>query len=50
MGEILDKIKGKAKKLRGEITGDEAKKAEGKLDELKGQVKEKIEDIKRPPS
>ena len=49
MGQILDKLKGKAKRLQSKFTGDEAKKAEGRLDELKGDIKEKIEDIKRPP-
>jgi uncharacterized protein YjbJ (UPF0337 family) len=53
MGEILDKLKGKAKKVQGAITGDRAKEAEGHLDEMKGKLKEKVEDlkqgIKRPP-
>jgi uncharacterized protein YjbJ (UPF0337 family) len=57
MGATWDKIKGKAKKAQGEITGDRSKKAEGTFDELKGRVKEAVEhlkkdaeyDIKHPP-
>ena len=52
MGEILDKVKGKAKKVEGAITGDRAKEAEGNLDEMKGKLKGKVEDLKqaiKPP-
>lgn len=47
MGELKDKIKGKAKQVEGSITGDRAKQAEGLVDEVKGKVKEKFEDLKR---
>jgi uncharacterized protein YjbJ (UPF0337 family) len=47
MGEIFDKLKGKAKKAQEAITGDRSKKAEGALDEAKGKAKEKFEDLKQ---
>jgi uncharacterized protein YjbJ (UPF0337 family) len=46
MGEIIDKMKGKVKQGEGELTGDDSRKAEGRFDEMKGKVKEKIEDVK----
>jgi uncharacterized protein YjbJ (UPF0337 family) len=46
MGEIIDKVKGKVKQAEGEITGNQQRKAEGKLDELKGDMKGKFEDLK----
>src|SRR5579871_1771833 len=39
MGEIIDKVKGKAKQVEGIITGDKARQNEGKLDEAKGKIK-----------
>ena len=38
MGEIIDKVTGKAKQVGGIITGDEALKKEGQRDEAKGNV------------
>ncbi len=53
MGEIIDKAKGKAKQAYGKVTGDRSKEAEGVVEEKKGQMKERFEDlkqdIKRPP-
>jgi uncharacterized protein YjbJ (UPF0337 family) len=53
MGELIDKAKGKAKQVIGSVTGDRGKQAEGMVDEKKGDLKEKFEDIKqdikRPP-
>jgi uncharacterized protein YjbJ (UPF0337 family) len=46
MGEIIDKIKGKAKQVEGNITGNRARKAEGVADETKGRVKGAFEKIK----
>lgn len=46
MGEIIDKVKGKVKQAEGDLTGDGLRKAEGKLDELKGKVKGKFEELK----
>ena len=39
MGEITDKVKGKAKQVQGVITGDKARQHEGELDETKGKLK-----------
>ncbi|MDB4968905.1 MAG: CsbD family protein [Myxococcales bacterium] len=39
MGEILDKVKGKAKQVEGIITGDKARQHEGEVDEAKGNLK-----------
>ena len=53
MGEIIDKTKGKAKQVVGSVTGDRAKQMEGVVEEKKGDLKGKFEDIKqdvkRPP-
>lgn len=46
MGELMDKLKGKAKQVEGDLKGDRAKHAEGVLEEKKGQLKEAFEDIK----
>ena len=47
MGEIIDKLKGKAKQAEGSITGDRGRQAEGLIDEKKGDVKGKFEEIKQ---
>jgi uncharacterized protein YjbJ (UPF0337 family) len=39
MGEIIDKVKGKAKQLEGELTGDDARKSAGVADQIKGDIK-----------
>jgi uncharacterized protein YjbJ (UPF0337 family) len=39
MGEIIDKIKGKAKQVEGILTGDKARQNEGERDETKGKIK-----------
>lgn len=39
MGEIIDKVKGKAKQVEGVITGDKSRQHEGELDEAKGNLK-----------
>ena len=47
MGEMIDKVKGKAKQVGGIITGDEGLKKEGQADEAKGNVEgvaNKLED------
>jgi uncharacterized protein YjbJ (UPF0337 family) len=53
VGELIDKAKGKAKQVEGDLTGDRVRHAEGVLDETKGKIKGKVEevkqDIKRPP-
>ena len=47
MGEIIDKLKGKAKQVEGSITGDRARQAEGIADEKKGDLKGKFEGVKQ---
>lgn len=46
MGELIDKLKGKLKRIEGELTGDRAKQAEGAIDELKGDIKGAFEEAK----
>jgi uncharacterized protein YjbJ (UPF0337 family) len=46
MGEILDKTKGKIKQVAGTVVGNDKLKADGELDELKGNAKGAVEDIK----
>jgi uncharacterized protein YjbJ (UPF0337 family) len=52
MGEFMDKLKSKMRQIRGAVS-DERKQAEGVLDEQKGRVKERIEEVKedihKPP-
>ncbi len=43
---MMDRLKGKAKKIIGEITDDPSKKAEGSLDKAKGSFKETKGDVK----
>jgi uncharacterized protein YjbJ (UPF0337 family) len=38
----LNKAKGKAKEAAGSVTGDEAKKSEGRPDQMKGTAKDKL--------
>jgi uncharacterized protein YjbJ (UPF0337 family) len=47
MGELTDKAKGKVKEVAGAATGDRKLEGEGKLDQAKGKVKEKIEEAKQ---
>jgi len=42
----LDKAKGKAKEAAGAITGDEAKKSEGRSDQTKGTLKDRKGKVK----
>jgi len=46
MGEIIDRIKGRAKQVKGDLTDNSILHAEGVVDEMKGKVKGKIKDIK----
>lgn len=39
MGELIDKAKGKAKEIEGELTGDDLRKNQGKADQIKGNLK-----------
>jgi uncharacterized protein YjbJ (UPF0337 family) len=47
MGELTDKAKGKVKEIGGVVTGDRELEAEGKTDQIKGNVKEKFEEAKQ---
>ncbi len=47
MGEIIDKLKGKAKQVEGSLTGDRDRQAEGVVDEKKGEAKGKFEEVKQ---
>ncbi|MBO0423355.1 MULTISPECIES: CsbD family protein [Enterococcus] len=42
----IDKIKGKAKEVAGDVTGDNKQKAEGFLDQTIGKAKEVASDAK----
>lgn len=39
MGEFIDKVKGKAKEIEGDLTGNTARRNEGLADQVKGDVK-----------
>ncbi|MEU9762306.1 CsbD family protein [Streptomyces sp. NPDC047985] len=41
-GSGKDKIKGKAKETLGKLTGDRRKEAEGKAEQVKGEIKKKM--------
>jgi len=47
MGEIMDKVKGKAKQVAGTLTGNDKLKTEGEVDELKGKAKGAVENVKQ---
>jgi uncharacterized protein YjbJ (UPF0337 family) len=47
MGEIIDKVKGKAKQVQGDISGNEARHTEGVVDELKGKAKGVVNQVER---
>jgi uncharacterized protein YjbJ (UPF0337 family) len=46
MGELIDKVKGKAKQMEGRVTGNKTREAEGVIDEMKGKAKGAFEDVK----
>ena len=41
-----DKLGGKAKEAAGNVTGDEQLEAEGKADQIKGHLKDAVENVK----
>ena len=43
---LEDEAKGKAKEFEGKVTGDEAREAEGKLDQAVGKAKDIAEDVR----
>jgi uncharacterized protein YjbJ (UPF0337 family) len=42
MAEKADKVKGRAKKATGEVTGNRSLKREGQVDKASGKAKEKV--------
>jgi uncharacterized protein YjbJ (UPF0337 family) len=46
MGELMDKLKGKAKIAQAKLTGDDAKRGEGMVDVWKGRIKGAVEELK----
>lgn len=47
MGEKIDKGKGRIKQAVGALTGNKKLKREGERDELEGQIKGAVKDVKR---
>lgn len=41
-----DKFEGKAKEVAGKVTGDDELEAEGKTQHAKGEVEEKVDELK----
>jgi len=46
MGENLDKATGRVKQAAGDLAGDDDLKADGKADELAGETKGVVDDLK----
>lgn len=46
MGAITDKLKGKAKKMEGRLTGDRVREAQGGLEEKKGDLEQRASRVK----
>lgn len=46
MAGTMDKAKGKVKEAVGKVTGDRRTEAEGKTDQVKGEVKDAAHDVK----
>jgi uncharacterized protein YjbJ (UPF0337 family) len=46
MGGKIDQVKGRIKEAAGVLTDDDSLKSEGKLDQVVGKVKEKVERVK----
>lgn len=46
MSGTTDDLKGRAKEAAGDLTGDEDLQREGKVDQAKGTVKDKVTDAK----
>jgi uncharacterized protein YjbJ (UPF0337 family) len=45
MGEKLDELKGRAKEAAGDMTDNDRMKREGKIDQTKADVKEKVDNV-----
>ena len=46
MGEYTDKIKGVGNQIKGDLTGDDATKVKGVIQEKKGEIKGAFERVK----
>jgi uncharacterized protein YjbJ (UPF0337 family) len=46
MGELIDKTKGKIKRVVGEAVGNKKLEREGKADEVEGKAKAALADVK----
>lgn len=46
MGSTGDKLKGTIKKVEGQVTGDKVREGQGWLEEKKGEVEQKIDDLR----
>jgi uncharacterized protein YjbJ (UPF0337 family) len=47
MAGIGDRVEGKAKELKGKITGDKTEEAEGKAQQATGKMKGKLEEARK---
>lgn len=47
MSGLGDKISGKAKEMAGQLTGNEELEAKGNAEQIKGNVKDRAEDVKQ---
>ena len=47
IGAAWDKTKGKVNEVVGEMTGDKSQELKGKAQGLKGEIRDKIADVKR---
>jgi uncharacterized protein YjbJ (UPF0337 family) len=46
MSEWKDKLEGKAKELKGKVTGDRVEELKGKAQQVRGEAKGKLNDVK----
>ncbi|MFF8835258.1 CsbD family protein [Streptomyces sp. NPDC015130] len=46
MGDAMDKAKGRIKEITGKITGHERLEAEGRTDQMKAKIHEKVTNVR----
>jgi uncharacterized protein YjbJ (UPF0337 family) len=46
MGELKDKLEGKARELKGKVTDDRGEELKGKAQQVKGAAEGKLDDLK----
>ncbi|RVU71504.1 MULTISPECIES: CsbD family protein [Lactobacillus] len=44
---LKDKVVGKMKEVEGKLTGDKLREAQGKAQQTKGKVKDRIDDVRK---